>query len=44
MRHARLVLHPCFRRRISTPSRAAEWVLRLKKQEHEFVATDFGSA
>ncbi|KAG6587223.1 Glutathione transferase, theta class [Phytophthora cinnamomi] len=28
---------------ISQPSRAAEWALRLKKQEHEFVATDFGS-
>ncbi|ETI53587.1 hypothetical protein F442_03481 [Phytophthora nicotianae P10297] len=28
---------------ISQPSRAAEWVLRLKKQDHELVMTDFGS-
>ncbi|ETK75621.1 hypothetical protein F441_18142 [Phytophthora nicotianae CJ01A1] len=29
---------------ISQPSRAAEWILRLKKLDHEFVAADFGSA
>lgn len=29
---------------ISQPSRAAEWVLRLKKVNHEFVVADFGSA
>ncbi|EGZ07685.1 hypothetical protein PHYSODRAFT_288935 [Phytophthora sojae] len=28
---------------ISQPSRAAEWVMRLKHLEHELVATDFGS-
>jgi glutathione S-transferase len=28
---------------ISQPSRAAEWVMRLKKLDHKFVATDFGS-
>ncbi|OWZ22905.1 Autophagy-related protein [Phytophthora megakarya] len=28
---------------ISQPSRAAEWVLRLKQQDHELVTTDFGS-
>ncbi|KAK1946791.1 Glutathione S-transferase T1 [Phytophthora citrophthora] len=28
---------------ISQPSRAAEWVMRLKKLDHEFVAADFGT-
>ncbi|OWZ18616.1 Glutathione transferase, theta class [Phytophthora megakarya] len=28
---------------ISQPSRAAEWVLRLKKVNHEFVVADFGT-
>lgn len=28
---------------ISQPSRAVEWVLRLKKQDHEFVPVEFGS-
>ncbi|POM73145.1 Glutathione transferase, theta class [Phytophthora palmivora] len=29
---------------ISQPSRAAEWVMRLKKLDHEFVVADFGTA
>ncbi|KAL4150495.1 hypothetical protein PRNP1_009897 [Phytophthora ramorum] len=29
---------------ISQPSRAAEWAMRIKKLDHEFVVTDFGSA
>ncbi|KAG1691124.1 hypothetical protein DVH05_027199 [Phytophthora capsici] len=28
---------------ISQPSRAAEWVMRLKKLDHEFIAADFGT-
>ncbi|KAF4315471.1 hypothetical protein G195_009684 [Phytophthora kernoviae 00238/432] len=29
---------------ISQPSRAAEWVMRIKKLDHEFAVTEFGSA
>ncbi|CAI5741381.1 unnamed protein product [Peronospora destructor] len=29
---------------VSQPARAVEWVLRLKKQDHELVVVDFGSS